>query len=167
MTKHMTFDTATLTISTLAADAAQTTGTKIDAARLQGTRIHRLEYIIDWRAKTVDDGPLFIGFHRASISAAEVAEFYLADPQSSLDVPAIDQARFDVYPAQMIPRKATAGPGLTNDAIVDWKVLNWPWKNLPEDDALNVHAFNAGNGAFTTGAFVDVHLKIIEEFDAQ
>ncbi len=161
----MTMSTSTLTIGTLAADAAVTSGTKIDGSRLQGTRIKRMEYYIDYRAKTIDDGPLFVGFHRSSISSSEIVQFYLADPQSTMDVPDIDLARLDIYPAQIIPAKATAGPGVTNDAVVSYKRLNWPWKNLPEGDALNVHAFNAGNVQFTTGALVDVHVKIIEEFN--
>ncbi len=106
-----------------------------------------------------------VGFHRSSISSTEIAAFYDADPQSTMDVPGIDLARMDIYPVAIFGRQVTSTPGATPDQAQHWRRLNWPWKNLPEGDALNVHAFNVDDSALTTGSFVEIELKIIEEFN--
>ncbi len=166
MVKHMNISTARITVGGLAAGAAVTTGTKIDASRLQGTRIHKMKYHFSFIGKTADEGPLVLGFHRANISATEIAEFYAADPQSSLDVPGIDQANFDVYPAVLIARQQTATAPIP-DHMDGWRTLNWPWKNLPEDDAMNIHVCNISAGTVATGIFVDATVLFVEEFDVQ
>ncbi len=151
-------------LGTLAQNVALSVGTRIDAARLMGTRIKRFEYAVSFRGKTAAEGPIIWGFARGGVSQTEIVDFINADPQSSLDTPAIDEAQLDVYPIGIFGLEQTNAPGADSDHVMEYKQFSWPWKKMPEGDQLNVFFMNIGV-TLQSGTIAEVHLKIIEEFE--
>ncbi len=159
----MTYVFDSLDVSSIGANGAVQTGTKIRGSRGQGTRIIRFQYQFMLRGKVAGEGPFIIGFSRANISDSEIADFYTSEPQNAQDVPGIDQVRLDVYPVMIAGISQTVAPNAQPDMLAGWRTLKWPWRHLPEGDSLNVHVFNDG-GTPTGSPVVDFYLKIIEEF---
>ncbi len=163
MASHMLIDFISMDLSTLLGNTAKSAPTKIDAARLQGVRIKKFEYIIRFSGKPAPSGPIVIGFCRAGLSDNEIGTFHQADPQSRQDTPAIDEARLDVYPVLVALNNQSAAPEAQPSMPSHYRTLNWPWKHLPEGDGLLVYAYNDG-AQLTGNTIVSFHLKIIEEF---
>ncbi len=162
MATHVTHVFLNQTLGTLAQNTALVVNTKIDSGRTQATRIKKFKYMFRFSGKTQTDGPIYFGFNRGNVSTSEIAEFFAADPQSSLDVPAIDRARFDVYPVGVMMLNTTVQPAITGDLPV-FQHLAWPWKHMPEGDVLQMFAFNDGP-ALQTGTVLGLHAIIVEEF---
>ncbi len=160
----MNVDFENLSLGSLAAGAAIAGVFKLDAARLQATRIKKFGYVITWNGKTGTEGPIFVGFARGATSAVDIAAALNADPQSSFDVPELDRARHDVYVVGVISRNTIASPPNSADSLLHWRTLNWPWKEIPEDDAIIPFAFNRGGGTLTSGCEVNFSIRIVEEF---
>jgi len=151
---------------TLGAGTAIITNLRQDTARLQGTMIHKMQYVAGIRDKTGNEGPLIFGFSRAGVSITEIAAFFAADPQSEMDTPSIDEARVDVYPVGVIMPDVTESPGpAANSGPQGFRTVNWPWKKLAHGaDGLNFFVFNRGPAALTTGSEFNIVAKIVEEF---
>ncbi len=75
-----------LQLSTLAAATAITAVTKVDAGRSLGFRVAKLNIAATVEGKTAGEGGIMWGL-AANMTAVEIAEALVADPQASSDNP--------------------------------------------------------------------------------
>ncbi len=144
------------TIGTLAANTAILGSSRIDATRLNGCTIDKLRYNVSWFGKTagVNEGPISYGFSR-SMTIAQIAEFFAADPQSRADVEALEQSHRPIVVLGVVGQSqvenSTAGP---NDSMRNGK---FPWDIL-EGMAFSPFVFN-NNPAnpMTGGMFLQLY----------
>ncbi len=78
-------------LGTLGAFTAQVATTKIDASRGQGVFVPWVMMSLSLRGKTVGDGPIVWGV--SNMSAAEIAERWIADPQNEASKGPLEEAR--------------------------------------------------------------------------
>ncbi len=78
-------------LGTLGAFTAQVATTKIDASRGQGVFVPWVMMQISFRAKTVGEGPIIWGV--SNMSAAEIGERWIADPQNEASKGPLEEAR--------------------------------------------------------------------------
>ncbi len=150
--QQVTYLTATIILTTLASLTVLTSNLQIDGSRLQGARIKKLKGLFRIKGLTEGEGPLTIGFCHA-LSAAEVAEALVADPQSMNDVPAAEQGNRHVFPIGNLQEPPTDQQVVQQPQM--WQTYRFPWKNIQEGTGLFIFAFNRDNSALTTGATID------------
>ncbi len=138
-----------LTVGALSAGAAKTQQTKIDSAREQGFSIKKAKYNMVYSGKTDGEGPVLFGYS-IGLTAVEIAEALDADPQSSQDAPAVDEANRRVYPLEWIPIDSTE-----SSRAIDMRLKRYsiPWTI---DEGITLSWFVRANGALTTGMLVKI-----------
>lgn len=140
-----------LTLGTLASlDALAVTGLQ-DGSRSQGFRYLKSEYIIGVAGMTTDDGPVVVGVGGPGLSTAEIEEAIEADPQSSHDAPAGEQAMRPVWKIG-----AAVGDGMLNNGLPI--IVNQRW-SYPEDATMAFFAYNSSGAALTTGTVITMMIK--------
>ncbi len=148
------WDQVGITLSTLAALTGILGASRIDAAREQGFRVMKTEYVGSIVGRTNGEGPvmLAVGFN---LSLAEMEEAIEADPQSSFDTPANEQVMRPVFILGIFDPLA-ASPAILNNGIP--KTVNFKW-SAPEGGSMNWMAYNTSGSALTTGSVVRVVAK--------
>lgn len=156
-----------MALGTLAAATATTVSLQIDASRTQGVKLMQFKGAIEWDAKTVDEGPIIVGLS-IDLSATEVTEALVADPQHVNDVPATEQGNRKVYPLFVIARKSTDGSWsrgtMANDDAAEVADLKFPWRELTEGQGIQLWAFNEGSGSLTTGMTLGLDWSAVQEW---
>ncbi len=131
---------------------------KLDAAREQGVKILRMKAALGFNSKTIDEGPLLVGF-ALGLSATEISEALAADPQSMLVQPEMEHAQRRVYPMWLIPS------GMTDSEIVQkLEDVPIPWKEIPEGVGYNLFVHNLDTGTLTTGTQIEVVVASVMEW---
>ncbi len=145
-----------LTVGALAAQSAASTGTKIDAARLQGVQIKKVKYAVSWTGKTSTEGPIVVGLSK-DISNTELAEFHTADPQRRNDPDESEQAERAVYPIGVLHEQASAiGPEETSIEFTQLRQLvDFPRWMVYEGSTISVYAFNEDSNTLTAGMIIN------------
>lgn len=151
------YDLQTITLGALAQDTAiLATGGKIDSARLNGFRVVKQKYWIDWYNKTSSEGPIIVGF-QANQTVTQVTETLNADPQSQVADQNDPVTKRPIWPLALVPYKAASngdngdgGPQFCGEFIVRWSV--------PEGQSATYWAFNLGP-ALTTGTIIKIYTK--------
>ncbi len=150
------YDDVMITVGALASKAAIIAGGKIDSARLNGFRVLKTQYWIDWEGKTDADGPIMIGLSEG-LTAAEVASCINADPQSSSELVNNANTKRPVWPLEMLSKQAieagaSNGQGaFKGDAKIQWSVR--------EGRTLSWWAFNMEAVALAAGTLVNIFAK--------
>ncbi len=152
-------------LSTLGAATALKAATKVDASRLNGFRIAKVNVAATLRNKTASEGPILWGL-QCNMSAADIKAAIESDPQSST----ADNDRGDGtwlkilgligFPTTDAPLTGGVGPGATAVSLVAHMMevkVNW---SVIEGQDFSVFAFNMGSGALTTGTIIDAVLEI-------
>ncbi len=101
----------TITVGTTAAGKAVLNPARIDLNREQGFRVDKVRHAIEWRSKTIDDGPGIVGLSW-NMTAIEVEETMNADPQHSAAME-MENAERNIYPVAYIPRRTTQSGQIT------------------------------------------------------
>lgn len=146
-----------LALGTLESLNAISGATKIDATRLQGYRIAKVDLSMTVKAKTAAEGPICFGI-ACNMSAAEVEKAIEADPQSSTD----DNERGEGGWLKMlgiIPVSAIAGPitgTISGAAQMITVMVNW---SVIEGKEFTVWAYNMG-AQLTTGTIISWIMEI-------
>ncbi len=150
----------TITVGALAAGLAVLGATKIDAAREQGTRLMKVRHFMEWRSKTIDDGPGIWGLSY-NLSASEVGFAMTSDPQIDTE-PTMETVRRNVFPIGYVPRRSTQTGQITAAAMgyegaPGFKSVTPPsWETI-EGAAMNVFYFVPATGvAHTTGMILEL-----------
>lgn len=147
------YDDVTITLGALAAKDAISSDSKIDAARLQGFRVMKTEYWIDYSGKATGEGPVMVGFSM-NHTVGEVEEAFEADPGDRTSIQNA-QAKRPVWPLKMIPAHAV-------QLDVPDKVLggtfNPRWSCI-EGKAAIWWAYNMDSSALTTGTVIRIFAK--------
>lgn len=136
-----------LGVAALAAGDVIAATTKIDASRLQGYRISKMEYGLHFEGGD-DADAVWFGL-ATGLTAAEVEECLEADPQSPQDVPAAEQVKRFVFPLKLI--------GAGSEPVNATKTLNW---SIKEGQDLTIWAYNPTSAAISAGCVVQFVAKI-------
>lgn len=148
------YDDVQLVLSTLGSKTVFTAGSKIDASRLNGFRVLKTEYWINYEGKTAGQGPIMVGLS-ANHDATEIEECIEADPQSSArGEDALNRAMRPVWPLYMIPTKPTD----SLEAADDNGNFTPKWSS-PESFGFFWWAYNMSGGALTDGTIVTIFAK--------
>ncbi len=150
-------------LGTLGADTALIDVTKIDSSRLQGCIPRRIGYQITFSGKTAGggNGPVYVGLS-VGLTAAEVAEFFVSDPQRTNDPGSIEQSQRPVVVLEVIPVAATTNVGAVEPPR--WAWMGWPGWHVIEGSSLDVFYFNDNGSAMDTGCLVDVTLQVLGDW---
>ena len=143
----MTMDNIEEALGTLGAVTATVVNGKIDATREHGVFIPWVEHHMGIRGKTAGNGPISYGV--TNLSAAELAEALVADPQSTQDEEPLERAR-----RGFIKILGTFGAPVT-DPTEDLppKITKIGW-TVPEGGLFRTFFFNHNDTALTTGSLV-------------
>ncbi len=142
-----------IVLGALAAKDAVDAVSKIDASRLNGFRIMKTEYWIDYGNKTTAEGPITVGF-AVHHSEGEVEEAIEADPQNSADMVLNATAKRPVWPLETIPQSGTGSPS----DLVPMRSFNPRWSCIEGKNAF-WWAYNRDDAALTTGGVVNIFAK--------
>ncbi len=151
-----------LVVSTLGTLAAITVSLSIDAARGNGVILKQLKAGITYSGKISAEGPIVIGLS-TDLSAAEVAEAMVADPQSQRDIPATEQANRRVYPLFVIGVGQTSS-GDSGDQMTPYRKIRFPWKDFSEGKGLQLFAWNADSSNLTGSMLVEINWVAVQEW---
>lgn len=138
------YDDLQLAIGALASKDCIAIASKIDSARLNGFRVMRTEYWIDWAGKITGEGPIIFGF-TVHHSAGEVELTIEADPQSSAELEGNAVAKRPVWPLEIAGIVATEGPPEGQKGV-----FNPKWSNIEGRGAF-WWAYNLDDAALQTG----------------
>ncbi len=130
-------------LGTLANETALTIGTRIDSARQQGVICDKVKYFFEMFNKGAADGPLEWGFSY-QLSAAEVAETLLADPQ--FDGNQVDWERVlrKIWPMGYIGFATTVSHATPDQSVNVLKTARMPGWHIVEGSSLDIYIFNWG-----------------------
>lgn len=137
------YDVIRMSLGAMSSDTATAATTKCDTTRLQGFRVLRTEWFAQWDDFTAGEGPVVWGFC-GDLTAAEVAEVFLADPQRANDTNLAEQAERPLWIQDIY---SDIGDSYCISKGV-WKP-NW---SFPEGTPLKAFAFNPNSEAITTGS---------------
>ncbi len=142
-------NSTTLALGTLASGAAVVGATKIDSTREQGVKLRKVKGFFNVMGKTVDEGPLIVGFSR-DLNATEVQQGFEGDPQFEGETALSERANRPIFPVATIPAKM-----LDTEAILKmWTEFDIPSWLVIEGNSFDIFAFNDGAGALTTGGSI-------------
>ncbi len=147
-------------LGTLGAATTLLVATRIDASQFQGAKIAKVKGYVSWSAKTATEGPIIWGVC-AGVSAAEVTEALLADPQRMDDPGESEKGNRKVFPIGIIPAASTSSSvALAENPpfIRNWRVPSW---SMLEEEAFNLFFFNRDSGALTTGTLIEFGLSVV------
>ncbi len=151
----------TIAVGALATLSVATAALNIDGNRLQGVRLKQFKYAPSISAKTNTEGPLIIGLS-VGLSAAEIAEALLADPQGIMDEPAGERGNRRVFPLFTVGRNQNAS-GDAGTQINAYRNVRFPWKEIPEGVNMFWFAMNLDTSTLTTGMLVDMNWVAVQE----
>ncbi len=152
------FNIIDMDLATLANLTSVQQATKIDTARLQGCVPGPIEYSIEYTAKPATTGPLIYGLVD-SLSNAELAEWFAADPQHDADAGESEASTRSILILGYILKQGTA---TSNDGLGDAgmiKRLRWPGWDIIEGEQLAFFVFNLGI-ALTGNTLIDGFLNV-------
>ncbi len=144
------YDEGNVSLSTLANKVALTIGSKIDGSRENGFRILRTDYWITGHDFTAGEYPITVGLSFGSLSVAEIAEAFAADPQSSDKRNLIEQTMRPIFILGIL--------GDTGDMRFLTGTVKPRWSS-PEGAAVKFFAYNSTGATLTTGASVRLIAK--------
>ncbi len=98
----------------------------------------------------IDGEGLFIVGFSHGLTAAEIEEALVADPQGENDIPAMEEANRPVYPQWIIGKD---GVESFRDRHRQLERIRYPWKIIPEGVNLQIWIW-APSDNLTTGMFV-------------
>ncbi len=146
----------TLTLGTLAQNTALKVNAKVDNTREQGAEMEKVRAKMEWRGKTTNEGPIIVGIS-VDLSATEIAEALVADPQKFEDTGSANEANRKVFPIWKIPFISTGsavGSG-ADYAVTELRDVRMPSWHVMEGSFLGWWAFNVG-AALTTGSLIHI-----------
>lgn len=151
---HILYDNVEIALGGLAAGDAISADSRIDNSRLNGFRVMKTEYWLDYYDKTTDEGPIMVGFSM-NHSVAEVEEAFEADPQASTDDTNNFRAKRPIWPLEMIARDSTElGSGDQRSGSIT------PRWSCPEGNTAIWWAYNCDlTNPITTGTKVRIFAK--------
>lgn len=151
--QNVTLDAGALVTQTVVSQSLN-----IDAGRISGVRIKKWMASFNHRGFANGEGPVMFGFS-TDLSAAEIAEALVADPQGTGDAPATERANRKVFPIGITP-------SFLSSEIEYQREIHWPWKEMKEGTGLQFWLFNTGAATLTTGGSVTVvNSWVTEWFD--
>ncbi len=154
-------DSVSLALSTLADQTAIVGNTKIDTALQNGLFIKKIKLAATIRGLPANLGPVKYGISQG-LSAAEIAEAIVADPQAPNDIPAKEQATRKAFPLGTFTK--------TGDEVIEVKtdlreIRGFPFKHISEEQSLAIYAFNDTGAALTGTAIIKVDLLFLVRWD--
>ncbi len=163
-TQLISDDLIIVTPGALATKSAVSTTSKIDSAHDQGVKIKKCFAKMEFRAKTVNEGPLIVGYCADNLTNAEIAEFFTADPQRFEDAGQSDPANRKVMPLWVIPHIATASAPVPQTDSLYLNEVRSPGFEVIEGSLIKWFAYNADTGTLTTGILIVIVAQWLVEW---
>ncbi len=151
-------------VGALATKAAEAANSKIDASREQGVKIKKLMAHMSFGGKTATEGPLVVGCAFENYTDAELAEFFLADPQKHEDPALADQANRRIVPLWVISRAATGSEATPSASDMVLKDMRIPSFEVEEGTPVKWWLFNADTSVLTTGMTLIISAQWVTEW---
>ncbi len=136
-----------ITLGALAANTAIIANI-LAASNANGFRIKKLKLGFDVRGKTIDEGPLSIGFQR-DLTTTQVAEVLQAVPTGLTAEEARERANRPVYPWKIVPHSSL--DDVETEIIED--VRDFP-RDVPDGQHWSIYVMNHHNSTLTTGTVI-------------
>lgn len=143
-------------LGALASNAVGTVGLRIDAARLQGAIPREIRHSAGIVGKTTLEGPI-IGGLSAGLNAAEIAEWFVADPQRVKDPFSANASQRPVLWLWYWPPGATTTIGQGGPFV---KEEAWPGWWIREGVNMNAWFMNLDAVPLTTGTIMSAVVEI-------
>ncbi len=144
-----------LALSTLGSQTALlSSDSPVDANNERGFRISKIEYWLEYKGKTTDEGPIWVGFTSEDAAGVKTA---LQSRPTGITPQEKANAKLPVWPVALIPRPAT---NIQSGEVIPMseKKLNWSFK---EGEFCEFFAFNCNeSSALTTGTILHMTAKI-------
>lgn len=134
-------DNQNINTSALAAVTGILSPSKIDASRLQGFRSVQQKGIIQFFNSDGSGGPLAVYLIEPGLTLAEAEEAIEADPQSSMDVPAIEHLKRKIWFLGFTQRDSSGGGSEWTEFKTNHKI------SVIEGVALNYMVYNTNQAA--------------------
>ncbi len=154
----------TFAVGALATKAAEAANSKIDSNREQGVKIKKLMAHMSFGGKTATEGPIVIGAAFENYTDAELAEFFLADPQKHEDPALADNANRKIVPMWVISRAATGSPVTPSNSDTLLQDMHVPSFEVEEGVPIKWFAFNADTNVLTTGMTLIISAQWVTEW---
>ncbi len=142
---------------------ASTNALLIDGARDQGVKLLKLKAAISLRNKTAGEGPITVGI-AIGVSAAEIAEAIVADPQGISDDPALQRSQRRVFPIWYFGKEVANTADLSEGPVKKLEDVDIPWKMIEEGLNMFWYAFNHDSSDLTTGTSIDIVSVAVQEW---
>lgn len=152
---NIVYDDVTIDVGALASKDCIASASKIDSSRLNGFRIIKTEYWMDFEGKTAGEGPIMVGFSPLH-SASEVEDTIEADPQSSAEMENNAVAKRPVFPLEMYP--TDGGDTNFEQQRIKKGSFNPRWSVIEGRSAF-WWVYNMEGAALTTGMLVHIFAK--------
>ncbi len=107
---------------------------------------------------TGDEGPIMFGF-ATELTAVEIAEALLADPQFMDDVPASERGNRKIMLVGMF------GVSTQIEMNQMLRTIRYPWKLVPEGQTLKWWVANFSGATLTTGAVAHMNGVAVTEWE--
>ncbi len=145
------YDNVEIDISALAAITGVIATSKIDGSRGMGFRTLMQEGSLEYESAALVGGPVLVGMAGPSLSLTEIEEAIEADPQSSVDRPAVEQISRPIFILGFLQAVAKAS---VKSATTFRKKFQW---SFPEGTQLTFFAYNTD---LTTAIGASTQIKI-------
>ncbi len=139
-----------LAVGGLANAAGILQSSKLDGSQRQGKLMKKTYGRVTWSGKTDDQGPVLYGVTH-TLSAAELAEALVADPQGQDDPTTSDAANRPIILWGVIPADGVEIPASVDLSYRRYKMFSW---KIREGVSLQYFAFNTSGGTLTTGLVI-------------
>lgn len=146
------YDDVSFALGTLGAKGGALANSKIDASRLNGFRVVKVEYWACYSGKTAAEGPIMVGLSFGQASA-DIDACIEADPQGHLEDRDDGDTKRPLFPLFMLEKDNAS----SSEAIHG--TINPRW-SVPEGYAMNYFAYNMDGSALTTGTEIQIFAKI-------
>ncbi len=123
----------------------------MDGATEQGAILKKLKMAVTITGKASGEGPVEFGLCD-NLTAAEVQEAKIADPQFHEDISAAEEGNRHVYPLGVAGLLLTGSPALNE--VAPLRQVRYPWKEIHEGGTFAVYAYNHDTSALTTGVII-------------
>ncbi len=150
------------TIGTLGALTAQLSATRVDSTRLNGCRIDKIRYNVDWFGKTAgaNEGPILFGYSRG-MTTAEIAACFAADPQSRQDTVQLDASQSPMLVLGSVGQSTTESGNSNASGGQRMHSARFPWKEVIEGDNFHHFVFNLNPAnAMATGMILSLYSEL-------
>ncbi len=148
------------TFGALAVNTFVLQGSRIDASRLNGSDLRKINHTAVWTSGTNGQGPQLYGLS-VGLSIAQLKEWFEADPQSRADTEELEKSQRHSIILGSLGDSVASGAGAQFPV---WKRAKWPGWDILEGQLLSAWVMNAGSVTMTTGKLSTIVMEFLGDW---